>query len=420
MKMTRRKVLGHIRLVAVFSNNNKSGRNQTPLPDDHTREPDWWNQTHVPSHHFEEQERSGRWPAPADAMENSGQPVQPSPPMPMQLMNIPCHAEVHSESNVPDHLCDWWNDDQQRQWSQVQPWNNSDPWNQYGIVASRTGNQQNQSWDQRNRWNADGWNQWSSWSAGGKDDDRWSSRSQWHSEPKKYFDKGPPPEWDGNHPEKTWRDYRRTPKQWLSTTDVPSEKHGMLLWRALTGDAKRLISHFRDEDLLHWDAGQRIFEVLAQAHKHISEFDDQDDFDNAFYKLHRERNQTLLQFANVARAAYLKHDAYGYPLPDRTKGMIFLRQAKIPGHLEDHIMAKTNGSRNFSDLLDAIQILARRPTSQISSSFPSYYDKWDDSKNVTEYYDIDDHDDVDNDECYDEYNEPEDHDNEWIDMVWHT
>ena len=158
-------------------------------------------------------------------------------------------------------------------------------------------------------------------------------------------------------------------------------------------------------------------EVLAQAHKHISEFEDQDDFDNAFYKkLHGERNQTLLQFANVARAAYLKHDAYGYPLPDRTKGMIFQRQAKIPGHLEEHIVAKTNGSRNFSDLLDAIQILARRPMSQISSSFPSYYDEWDDTTNATEYYDIDDHDDVDNDEYYDEYNEPEDHDNEWIDM----
>ena len=66
-----------------------------------------------------------------------------------------------------------------------------------------------------------------------------------------------------------------------------------------------------------------------------------------FYKLHRERNQTLLQFANVARAAHLKLDANGYPLPDRTRGMIFLRQAKISGHLEDHIMAKTNGSRNF-------------------------------------------------------------------------
>ena len=96
--------------------------------------------------------------------------------------------------------------------------------------------------------------------------------------------------------------------------------------------------------------------------------------------------------------------------------MIFLRQAKISGHLEDHIMAKTNGSRNFSDLLDAIQILARRPMSQVSSSFPSYIDEWDDSTNATEYYDIDDHDDVDNDGYYDEYDEPEDHDNEWIDM----
>ena len=53
--------------------------NQTPLPDDQTREPDWWNQTHVSSHHFEEQERRGRWPAPADAMENSGQIVETVP-----------------------------------------------------------------------------------------------------------------------------------------------------------------------------------------------------------------------------------------------------------------------------------------------------------------------------------------------------
>ena len=95
--------------------------------------------------------------------------------------------------------------------------------------------------------------------------------------------------------------------------------------------------------------------------------------------------------------------------------MIFLRQAKISGHLEDHISAKTDGSRNFSDLLDAIQILAPRPMSQVSSSFPSYYDEWDDSTNATEHCDIDDHDAVDNDVYNDEYDEPEDHDSEWID-----
>ena len=120
--------------------------NQTPLPDDQMPEPDWWNQTHVSSHHFGEQERSGRRPAPADSTQASGQTVQPSPPMPMQLMNVPCHAEVHTESNVPDHLWDWWNDDPQRQWLQVQPWNSADPLNKYGIMASRTGHQQDHNW----------------------------------------------------------------------------------------------------------------------------------------------------------------------------------------------------------------------------------------------------------------------------------
>ena len=90
-----------------------------------------------------------------------------------------------------------------------------------------------------------------------------------------------------------------------------------------------------------------------------TEFEGQDVFDSPLNTLHRKRNQTLLQFASVAIPAYVKHDAYGYPLPDRTKGMIFLRQAKIPGHLEKHIMAKTNCLRNFSDLFEAIQILAQ-------------------------------------------------------------
>ena len=49
--------------------------------------------------------------------------------------------------------------------------------------------------------------------------------------------------------------------------------------------------------------------------------------------------------------------------------------------------------------------------SQVSSSFPSYDDEWDDSTNATEY-----HDAVDNDGYYGEYDEPDDHDGEWIDM----
>eukprot|EP00969_Alexandrium_andersonii_P352275 15437301-Alexandrium_andersonii.AAC.1 len=42
--------------------------------------------------------------------------------------------------------------------------------------------------------------------------------------------------------------------------------------------------------------------------------------------------------------------------------MIFLERAKMPGTLEDHMVARAGGSRNSSDLLEAIRVLARRPT----------------------------------------------------------
>ena len=177
VQMTRRTVRGHVRLE---------------------QEQDWWNQTHVPSHQVGEQERSEQRSAPVDSSEVPEQFVQSSPPMPLQLMNTPCHSGEHSESKVPERSENI--DDQQRQWLQIQPWYNGDSWNQHGIVASRSGHGQNHSWDQWSRWNVNDWNQWSSWSARGNDDG-WSSRSQWNSEQKKYFDKSPPPEWDGNHPE---------------------------------------------------------------------------------------------------------------------------------------------------------------------------------------------------------------------------
>ena len=290
---------------------------------------------------------------------------------------------------------DWWNDDQQRQWLQVQPWNNGDPWNQHGIVASRTGHQLNRSWDQWNRWNANGW------SAGVNDDDWWSPRSQWHSEPKKYFDKSPPPESDGNHPEKTWRDYRRTLKQWLSTTGVPSERHGMLLWRALTGDAKLLISVTKTGCFGMLDRGYltswlRLTSISASL---------------------RTRMTLTMPSTNCTASATRRYYSLRmWPALPSTTPMVSRcltgrRAWSSSGKPRSRCGRPHHGQdqrfKELSDLLDATQILARRLMSQVSSSFPSYDDEWDDSTNATEYYDIDDHNAVDNDGYYDEYDEPE-------------
>ena len=70
--------------------------------------------------------------------------------------------------------------------------------------------------------------------------------------------------------------------------------------------------------------------------------------------------------------------------------MIFLNKAKIPGHLEDHIMQRTSGSRLFSEIHAAIRILARRPT---SGQAGTYYE---------DDYDIDEQEEEEPDEPYDE------------------
>ena len=71
-----------------------------PTAENLQQEQEWWNQRHVPSHQVGEQERSEQGPASADSSETPGQSVQPSPPMPMQLMNTPVTLE-----NIRKAMC---------------------------------------------------------------------------------------------------------------------------------------------------------------------------------------------------------------------------------------------------------------------------------------------------------------------------
>jgi len=68
-----------------------------------------------------------------------------------------------------------------------------------------------------------------------------------------------------------------------------------------------------DEELGQEDAAKKIRNLLAQAHRRLADFEDQDDFDRAVFGLQREKGQSLLQFANVARFAFPKADSRGHP-----------------------------------------------------------------------------------------------------------
>eukprot|EP00969_Alexandrium_andersonii_P138422 6121463-Alexandrium_andersonii.AAC.1 len=60
--------------------------------------------------------------------------------------------------------------------------------------------------------------------------------------------------------------------------DIPVKKHGFMIRKVLTGDAKLLIDHLTDAELMEDAAAKNIRNILAEAYRHVTDFEDQQDF----------------------------------------------------------------------------------------------------------------------------------------------
>ena len=104
----------------------------------------------------------------------------------------------------------------------------------------------------------------------------------------------------------------------------------------------------------------------------MNTFEEQQDFEQAMYTLHRDRGESLLDFLNRATSVFANNDRHGDPLSDMKKGMLFLSKAKIdqtPG-LETQLMAMTEGKRELSALIPHIRQLASRSGSESDTGAP--------------------------------------------------
>ena len=110
VKVTRRTVREHVRLEEIFNNNKNGGLKRTCLMIRRKSKTGGIKHT-CQVVKLESRGGVSTRPAFADSSDAPEQSVQHSPPMPMQLMNTPCHSGALSESNVPDHLWDWRSDD---------------------------------------------------------------------------------------------------------------------------------------------------------------------------------------------------------------------------------------------------------------------------------------------------------------------
>lgn len=77
-------------------------------------------------------------------------------------------------------------------------------------------------------------------------------------------DREPPPSYDGVEPETTFRQYEKNVKFWQLETDVPGQKQGTKLMRAVTGTARLAVDSLEFEEVASEDGVSNAMRKLRE------------------------------------------------------------------------------------------------------------------------------------------------------------
>ena len=100
-------------------------------------------------------------------------------------------------------------------------------------------------------------------SAGGQEAEAYASRG---AEGTTYVPRGrdPPPGYDGESPEVSFKVYEKAVRLWQFETDVPAVKQGAKLLRALSGTAKLAVEDLEFEEITSKDGVKTILARLRE------------------------------------------------------------------------------------------------------------------------------------------------------------
>ena len=77
-------------------------------------------------------------------------------------------------------------------------------------------------------------------------------------------DRDPPPGYDGENPETTYRNFEKQVALWEFETDIPKSKRGVKLIRHLTGLAQVAVDHLEIEDITGENGVKNVMSCLRE------------------------------------------------------------------------------------------------------------------------------------------------------------
>eukprot|EP00971_Amphidinium_carterae_P050766 999724-Amphidinium_carterae.1 len=106
----------------------------------------------------------------------------------------------------------------------------------------------------------------------------------------------PCPEWDGEQPAERWRAVRRSIVLWSEDTDLTRARHGVRLFRSLTGKAAQLAECLSDEEIKSADGLQKILDYFDQLYDGYLAIARDCDVEDAIYGGQKKSNETFISY----------------------------------------------------------------------------------------------------------------------------
>ena len=172
-----------------------------------------------------------------------------------------------------------------------------------------------------------------------------------------FRDRDPPPGYDGEQPELTFRQFQRQVRLWEHETDLPLAKRGVKLLRQLTGAAALAVEDL-EIDLIIGERG--VKNVMAQLEAYFLphlEVSLPRAFETAVYGEPRAAKESYAAYVKRMERAFNHLSKEGVDLPDGAKGYILYRQASLTEAQDQRLLTWAEGKYTLKEITMALRRL---------------------------------------------------------------
>ena len=170
-------------------------------------------------------------------------------------------------------------------------------------------------------------------------------------------DRDPPPAYDGENPEVTFRQYEKQVALWEFETEVPKPKRGIKLLRQLSGVAMTAVDDMEISEIATEQGVKNILGKLRDYFLPHLEVSLPRAFEVAVYGPPRGNKESFAEYTKRMERAFINLAKEGVELPDGAKGYILYRQASLTEAQDQRLLTWAEGQYGRGEITKALRRL---------------------------------------------------------------